>query len=374
MSDVKWIKIATDIFDDEKILLIESMPDADAIIVIWFKLLCMAGKQNNSGVFMLNDRIPYTDEMLATIFRRNVNTVRLALATFEQYGMIEIVNDTITIPNWGKHQQLDALEMSREKTRNRVAAFRAKQRKLMESPICQYCGEPATGYDHILATARGGKDVDENKVPCCIRCNRIKNDKPLVDFLNSNRDIVKDEIVTRNPKLAKFVTLRNATDRYEVTVCNADRIREEKNKNIYKDDDNVRARAREYDTPEEAPNAFGDADYRPNTGTIQQYVTNSVISMSARAMEQLNDYLKDLPEPVVRHGVDNALDAGKRTWNYIRAILNSYVDAGVKTVQEAVDVDKQHNQRYAQQERTRPIQNRPPQNVDNRLLNMPFTT
>lgn len=120
-----------------------------------------------------------------------------------------------------------------------------------------------------------------------------------------------------------------------------------------KDDDNVRARAREYDTPEEAPNVFGDADYRPDTGTIQQYVTNSVISMSARAMEQLNDYLKDLPEPVVRHGVDNALDAGKRTWNYIRAILNSYVDAGVKSVQEAVDVDKKHNQKYAQTEKPR---------------------
>lgn len=60
MSDVKWIKITTDIFDDEKILLIESMPDADSIIVIWFKLLCLAGKMNNSGVFTLNDSLPYT--------------------------------------------------------------------------------------------------------------------------------------------------------------------------------------------------------------------------------------------------------------------------------------------------------------------------
>ena len=32
MAEVKWIKIVTDIFDDEKILLIESMPDADALI------------------------------------------------------------------------------------------------------------------------------------------------------------------------------------------------------------------------------------------------------------------------------------------------------------------------------------------------------
>ena len=63
---MKWIKITTDIFDDEKILLIESLPDAYSIIVVWFKLLCLAGKQNNSGVFMMG-RIAYTDKMLATI-------------------------------------------------------------------------------------------------------------------------------------------------------------------------------------------------------------------------------------------------------------------------------------------------------------------
>ena len=132
-ADVKWIKIVTDIFDDDKILLIESMPEADAIIVIWFKLLCLAGKQNNSGVFMLNGRIAYTDEMFATIFRRPLNTVRLALKTFEQFGMIEIINDTVTIPNWEKHQKLDALEASREATKVRVARYREKQKLLADT-------------------------------------------------------------------------------------------------------------------------------------------------------------------------------------------------------------------------------------------------
>lgn len=131
MAEVKWIKIVTDIFDDDKILLIESMPEADAIIVIWFKMLCLAGKQNNSGVFLLNGRIAYTDEMLATIFRRPLNTVRLALKTFEEFGMIEIINDTITIPNWEKHQKLDALELSREATKKRVARYREKQKLLV---------------------------------------------------------------------------------------------------------------------------------------------------------------------------------------------------------------------------------------------------
>lgn len=136
MADIKWIKICTDIFNDEKMILIESMPDADGIIVIWFKLLCMAGKQNNGGVFTINDKIAYTDEMLATIFRRPLNTVRLALKTFEMYGMIEIVEGTITIPNWEKHQSLDKMEKLKEQNRKRVAAHRQKQRLLAEKNNC----------------------------------------------------------------------------------------------------------------------------------------------------------------------------------------------------------------------------------------------
>lgn len=132
MADVKWIKIVTDIFDDEKVLLIESMPEADAVIVIWFKLLCLAGKQNNSGVFLMNNRIAYTDEMFSTIFRRPINTVRMALQTFEKFGMIEIIDGVITIPNWSKHQSLDKLEKSREYMRNYMNERRKKQKALCD--------------------------------------------------------------------------------------------------------------------------------------------------------------------------------------------------------------------------------------------------
>lgn len=136
MADVKWIKIVTDIFDDEKILLIENMPEADAMIVIWFKLLTLAGKINNGGVLLLNNKIPYTDEMLATIFRRPVNTVRLAINTFEKFGMIEVINDTITIPNWSKHQNLDQLEQRSEYMKNYMREYRERQ-KLLASNECK---------------------------------------------------------------------------------------------------------------------------------------------------------------------------------------------------------------------------------------------
>ena len=130
MADVKWIKITTDIFDDDKILLIESLPEADSIIVIWFKLLCLAGKQNNSGVFIMGERIAYTDKMLATIFRRKESTVQLALQTFEQFGMIELIDGIITIPNWGKHQNLDQLESKKEYMKNYMKEYREKQKLL----------------------------------------------------------------------------------------------------------------------------------------------------------------------------------------------------------------------------------------------------
>lgn len=132
MAEVKWIKITTDVFDDEKILLIESMPSADSIITIWFKLLILAGKQNNNGVFMMSNKLPFTDEMLATVFRRDLNTVRLALKTFEEFGMIEVVDNVITIPNWNKHQTLDAYEKKKERDRLYQQNRRKKQKNLIE--------------------------------------------------------------------------------------------------------------------------------------------------------------------------------------------------------------------------------------------------
>ena len=130
MNDVKWIKITTDIFDDEKILLIESLPAADSIITIWFKLLTLAGKQNNNGVFLMNDKIAYTDEMLSTIFRRDLQIVRLALKTFQEFEMIDIVDGVITIPNWNKHQTLDSYEAKKARDRIYQANRHEKQREI----------------------------------------------------------------------------------------------------------------------------------------------------------------------------------------------------------------------------------------------------
>ena len=184
MADVKWIKITTDIFDDEKILLIESMPASDSIITIWFKLLTLAGKQNNSGVFMMNDKIAYTDEMLATIFRRDINTVRLALKTFEEFGMIQMVDNVITIPNWGKHQNLDSIEKKRNYQREYMREYRKKQELLAENKICKTNANNLreSNVSRIEREIELDKDKEINNISCA---TGLHDSEPLDDFFES---------------------------------------------------------------------------------------------------------------------------------------------------------------------------------------------
>ena len=164
MSEIKWIKITTDIFDDEKICLIDALPDHDAILVIWFKILALAGKHNRNGLLMMSDKVHYTDEMLATIFRRPLNTVRMALGIFEQFGMVEIIDGVITLPNWEKHQNIDGMEKIKEQTRNRVARHREKQKKLaLGNVTCNVTVTQGNALEEEGDKNKNRLDKDKNK-------------------------------------------------------------------------------------------------------------------------------------------------------------------------------------------------------------------
>lgn len=128
VSDIKWIKITTDMFEDEKIDFISSLPEADSIVVIWIRLLTLAGKCNAGGYVFLTEKIPYTDEMLAHKFKKQLNTVKLALETFRKLEMIEMDEHGIFLSKWEKHQEVDKLERIKEQTRARVADHRNRKK------------------------------------------------------------------------------------------------------------------------------------------------------------------------------------------------------------------------------------------------------
>lgn len=133
MGEVTWIKLKTKMFDDEKIQLIEAMPEADAILVVWIKLLIQAGKSNTNGYILLSENIPYSPEMLSTIFRRPLQKIRFALKTLKELEMIEVTDsNVICISNWEKHQNIEGLDKVREKNRIRQARYR-EQKQLKQS-------------------------------------------------------------------------------------------------------------------------------------------------------------------------------------------------------------------------------------------------
>lgn len=113
MAEVKWIKIVTNIFDDEKIKYIETLPNGDTTIVIWFRILCLAGKSNSGGLLMMTDKLAYTDEMLSSIFNRDIKVIQFSLNIFQSLGMIEVIENKIYLSNWDKHQSLDKLEQKK---------------------------------------------------------------------------------------------------------------------------------------------------------------------------------------------------------------------------------------------------------------------
>lgn len=160
MPDVKWIKLTVGMFDDEKIKLVEAMPDADTLLVIWIKLLCLAGKVNSNGYIYLSADLPYTAEDLATIFNRPLNTIRLAIKTFERLQMIEVDGDGVLyLKNWSKHQNFDALEQIREKTRLRQQRFYDKHKR---KQLPQ--GNPNVSITPTNAVEGEGRGENKNKI------------------------------------------------------------------------------------------------------------------------------------------------------------------------------------------------------------------
>ncbi len=160
MSSIKWIKITTGIFDDEKIQLIESMPDNYAIQVAWFKLLVYAGKSNSRGMLLVNDKIPYTDDMLANVFRMPLNTVKLALATFKRFGMIEYINNSnndecIYLCNWEKYQNIDGMEKLKLQWKEASQKYRNKNK------LINHDSSYDESYDIIQQNKN--KDIDKEK-------------------------------------------------------------------------------------------------------------------------------------------------------------------------------------------------------------------
>ena len=93
MSDNRkyyYLKLKENYFDDDSIVLLESMQDGVLYSNILLKLYLKSLK--HGGRLQLEEDIPYTAQMIATITRQQIGTVERALQIFLKLGLVEVLD------------------------------------------------------------------------------------------------------------------------------------------------------------------------------------------------------------------------------------------------------------------------------------------
>ena len=85
-----YLKLKENYFDDDSIVLLESMQDGVLYSNILLKLYLKSLK--HGGRLQLDENIPYTAQMIATITRQQIGTVERALQIFLKLGLVEVLD------------------------------------------------------------------------------------------------------------------------------------------------------------------------------------------------------------------------------------------------------------------------------------------
>ena len=208
MSEISWIKLRIDMFDDEKIKIIQSMPEGDALLVIWIRLIALAGKCNANGLVLVEDEFPYSDEMLSVIFGKPLSTVRLALKTFEKFRMVETTQKAIYITNFEKHPNVQGTE------RNRKNALSLEESKVPS--LHDFVGD-------------GSRDVTQTSRDTSREVTEQREDKEIekeINNISSSEDIVGEAPPAALPEQkAERLVYNLIMDDYNKTCADLPKIR-----------------------------------------------------------------------------------------------------------------------------------------------------
>jgi len=234
MADIKWIKLATNMHDDEKMKLIDAMPKRDTIHYVWIRILLLGGKLNANGKVFLSEGKPLTVKMLAVLFSRSLEDIKIALKVLSNFGMIEIASDkVIRIVNWDKHQNIEGMERVREQNRKRVENHREKKK---EEKNAAKSNKEEIQEDKVLEEfidLEENQDMDES----------VELEK--TNELERKKDYSKNSTIEENKALGKNELLENLEASEEASAntdindkTNADTNEDISNKIIESDDNN----------------------------------------------------------------------------------------------------------------------------------------
>lgn len=135
MSDNKkyyYLRLKDNFFDSDELKILESLKDGYLYSNILLKLYLRSLK--NDGKLVVNDRIPYNAEMLASVTGHQVGTIKQALSMFKELGLIEILeNGAIYMLDIQNFIGKGSTEADRQRLYDRRISDERKQKKLTQS-------------------------------------------------------------------------------------------------------------------------------------------------------------------------------------------------------------------------------------------------
>ena len=285
MAEIQWIKLSVNMFDDEKIKLIRTMPEGNNIVLFWIQLLCLAGKINDGGMVYFGQNLAYSDEMLSTILNIPLNVVRSGLKTLDQFGMIEISDDgVIDITNWEKHQSTDKMNQMKVRNRERQQRYYYRQ-KLRE-----------LGYK-------------EKEIPNDIEVLKELAEKPNVSLTSDEKPNVR-------------LTLANATE-----------VRSKKKEDRSKKID-VRSKTTTSVVEDEQSQLQSVLHfYQNNFGVLSNYIQSDL-------MQWCSDLSPELAIKAMQIAQENS-----KNYNYAKGIMQNWLTKGIKTLEDVTAEQKQFQNR-----------------------------
>lgn len=173
MSDNKkyyYLRLKDNFFDSDELKILESMKDGYLYSNILLKLYLRSLK--NDGKLVVNDRIPYNAEMLASVTGHQVGTIKQALSMFKELGLIEILeNGAIYMLDIQNFIGKGSTEADRQRLYDRRISDERKQKKLTQSRNLEEILEKSTPEIEIELE----KDIEiEKKIHSSVKSTTTK--------------------------------------------------------------------------------------------------------------------------------------------------------------------------------------------------------
>lgn len=217
MGDIRWIKLPVDLFDSNKLFLLEheNPKEKDLAVCVFIKLYLKAAELNGTVAF--DEETPFTLKKLSLLLNRKEKVVQKSLELLKNYKLIEVSeNFFIGISDWDNTQAVEGIEKVREKNRERVRKWRSDKKN-------KDCA--VTNGNHVT----GGNGIDiENKEEIKkedeeLKKNKEKESKAYNKYQKKLQKLnnIKDDISSE-----RYVELKGFLDKNQYKDFDSELIKE----------------------------------------------------------------------------------------------------------------------------------------------------